>query len=491
MKVSHCYFSMRIGGVEQNLLRTLPRFLEDSQFEHELILSHGSGPLMKKLPKKLTVHILEAGSRFQDLSRRLKETDLVHLYTINHSPFYREAAFLHNTPVVDNIRNMISCPAPQRVDFIGCASQAIGNMQSAPPRVRIIPNGLEVDKNQQPDYGKFSSESPPVLLEVGRPDKIRLFTAENLVPALRRRFPDLTCHVVGREGEDSEGIIYHGEIADPRPFYRRAHFLIHFPELEPFGMTVPESYRDGVIPIAGGKGGISELIVDQKTGFYLRQPDVRTIIDKIERLIIKLREKPEKLKKLAVAGFERLLDKYSISSYLRGYEKLYADLACSARTSPLPEIKWSDDFCALFEKISFSGKDNFDWISSIDDLGGAPEERDWARLYASGKLSTARPSEVIELLSGLESKRFKTDFEYYLRRCEALAFRGKPAVALEAARSAIKTNPEIANPYFLGAELLLRQDRPRQARLLLQKFRNYAPSYPPLEAMLSKLNQIC
>jgi glycosyltransferase involved in cell wall biosynthesis len=477
---------MRIGGVEQNLLRTLPRLLAESKHEHELILSHAGGPLRDKLPDELSVHILPEGSRYKELSRLLRETDLLHMYSINHSPFYRQAAFLHNTASIDNIRNMLSCPAPQRVDAISCASRAIGNMQSAPRRVRIIPNGLSV--NSEPDYEKFNSEAAPVLIEIGRPDKIRLLKAEDIVPPLRKSFPNLCCHVLGREGEDKEGIIYHGEVENPRPFYQKAHFLIHYPELEPFGMTVPESYRDGVIPVAGGRGGISEIIRPGETGFYFPKPQLQTVIKKMEELITELKENPSELKKIARSGFELLVGKYSLDAHLDSYEQLYTEIGQKEKPELFPEIEWSDSFCRLFEKISFVDPEDFSWLADLKTFPLHSLERDWLRLHAAGKLSSSRPQLVLDLLSDLETKLFGADFEYHLRSCEALAGCGKLEEALQAAKKAAKNCPGVAEPYFIGCEILLRLGDPQRARTFLQKFKNYAPDYPPLKAMLAKLN---
>lgn len=488
-KISHCFWYMRVGGVERNFLRTLPRFMENEPHQHELILFESYGKLMSEIPDYWTVHILNDKNKLDHAYQLFGETDVVHLYPITKSVFFRTIGYLANRPQIDNIRNMMSCPDPHQVEYIGVGAKAIAKLQTAPSKVRIIPNGVDFDPEATPDLSKFSAGTPPVLIEVGRPDKRRSVRAEEFVPELHEQYPDLTCHVVGREGEDGNGILYHGLVEDPTPLYREAHFLVHYPEIEPFGMTVPEAYFHGVIPVVSGKGGIRELVEHEVTGYYLDVPTPEQIRNQLQLVLDQYKQDPQFWRPMAKKGFERLKDRYHIDHFIEGYEQLYGELE-GKRGADFPEFEWTSSFSDFFEQASIPKLEPSTAEIHQGEFTNV-QERDWTRLWKTEKLLDSAPKRALDVLDGLESNSFCSDFKHYDLRTKIQNLLGNHEQAVEAARQAIECNPEIADPYLDGTEAFVQLGDIEQAYRFLSKFEQYTTDeLNPIKDTLNKLESV-
>ncbi len=482
---------MGIGGVEQNLLRTLPVLLEDSSFEHELILSHANGELEAKLPVDLNVIHLSNNQRFSELFQLFQETDLAHLYTINRNPLFRTTAFLANLPVVDNVRNLLDVPHPRMVEVLTCASREIGDMQASPEKVKIIPNGLAVPAELQPALEKFSKEhsQSPVLVEIGRANKERRVSAEEFVPPLKEKFSGLTCHILGRQGENRGGLIYHGEVEDPVPYYQQAHFLTHFPDLEPFGMTVLEAYKYGLIPVVSGEGGIRDLVVNGETGYLLEKPDPNLVMEQLSVLLEKFVSGPRFWHQMVEAGLERLKQNYTLERHLEEYKALYRQMAerKDKHQLELPS-EWSSEFSRFFEHFAFD-KLRITAHNLPHRKFSQPLERDLARLFSAEELMESNPETALSLLQSLETN-LDADFWSLRLKNELYDAREEYEKAIDAGEKAIEVNPLNAEVYLAVAHAHLELNQLAEAVSVLQELTERVPDYEPARETLNRLRKI-
>ncbi|MGM0381616.1 MAG: glycosyltransferase [bacterium] len=485
MEVSHGYFSMQIGGVEKNFLRTMPRFLQSNEISHQLVLTHPVGPLRDRLPGDLKLKSPDHEKLFSSLYRLYQNTDVVHLYTINENPVHRLPAYLANTPIIDNPRNMITVPHSNRVTRVTCASQAIASVQDCPGKTKVIPNGVEIDKFQEPSYEKFKSGESLQLIEIGRADKKRTFRAEDFMPALNQYFPDIKCHVLGREGEDRDGIIYHGYVEEPDKFYKKSHFLTHFVEIEPFGMTPLEAYRGGAIPVVSGEGGIREIIQDSKTGYFLESPGKEEIIEQLKRIAEKFYEQPSFWIPMAQNGFELVSNQYSVNNHVDSYNSLYKRLSKINYNDKFPEVKWSVEFDKFFYQVTL-GDYEFSPEKLDRDRFSSPLERDLFRIIKTDNLLDKQPESVVEVLDNIESVPYRDHYEVWINRARAYQLIDKLERAAEAAKEALNQENDLPEPYLLLAETYIKKGDVESAMKILKKYKKREPTYEPVNEMLRK-----
>ncbi|MFB6356956.1 MAG: glycosyltransferase, partial [bacterium] len=455
---------------------------------HELLLYKGEGELIDDIPSNVTTTILTEKNRVRDAFETISKADAIHLYTINRASFFRDLAYLAGVPIIDNPRNMIDVQDPHRVEYIGCASWAIGQMQSVPSKIRIIPNGLSFDKQSSPDYQKFSEDAPPNLIEIGRPDKERVIKAEDFMPRINQFHPDVTCHVVGRNGEDQNGIVYHGEVENPEPIYEHSHFLVHHPDLEPFGMTVLESYLHGVIPIVSGEGGIKQLVSNEETGYYVEEVNETSQVNQLNRVIQQYKSDPEFWIPMARNGFEYLKENYHIDHFIERYEQLYKEL-------PEPEIStpvqnWSNSFQALYENQTT--EQDHDTIHRKD-----PEEfpnvheRNWQRLNKAERLAETGPDTAEEFLDNLEDGGWNDPFKECYLRSEIHYHREEWPESIKWASKAIEKEPTVAEPYFTLTECQVKLNQYDKALESLESFEPYVKEeFDPTKELRNSIQEL-
>jgi len=488
MRVSHCYFSMEIGGVEQNLLRTLPQFLSDSRLDHELVLTNKSGALHDRLPSDLPVRTPSKQRLFSDLYEIYSNTDIMHLYSVNENPIHRLSGYLANARIVDNPRNLTPVPNANRVNRVSCASRAIADLQDCPDRLTIIPNGIEVNENNPPTYEKFSDDCELTFVEIGRSDKERTHKAEDFMPVLKQSNPGVVCHVIGRDGENRDGIRYHGSVEDPSGLYKDAHFLTHFVETEPFGMTVLESYKYGVIPVASGDGGIRDLIDHTSTGFLLESPNKGEVIQQLRVIAERYSEDPRFWVPMAENGFEKLHGNYSLKQYSKQYIDLY-DSVSGVNSDRFPRRTWSDEFNSYFAKLTMNGEKFQNEIPKFPELPGE-FERDVGRLIECSEILQTSPNQTLNILSEVETDEFRDHFEIWEMRAHAHQLLDQYSKSIECAEKAMDHEPNLPDPYFIVADAYLNRNEIEKALEVLHSFQNRNPHYQPIRETIRKITPL-
>lgn len=119
----------------------------------------------------------------------------------------------------------------------------------------------------------------------------------------------------------SDEIQFLGQIknSDLTDYYQRSHVFV-FPTRREEGhpVTLSEAFCSGLPVVATRKGGLSELIVDGESGYYIDDDD----FDGLAYVIRKLASKPELLSKMSLEVRKLGESKFSKNAMIREYSKL-------------------------------------------------------------------------------------------------------------------------------------------------------------------------
>ncbi len=260
-------------------------------------------------------------------------------------------------------RRMISRQL-EAVDLVlGCSDYITQQVRAALPehagRCRTLLNGCDVNRFQSM---RASDSGPKRLLFMGRvsPEK----GVHVLIEAFRQvaeRYPEAELDVVGPEGVADRSFIvdisndhrvrelsrYYGSSylaalkkAVPPTLVGRVRFSGVVPHeqtpkyyaeasafvcpsvCEAFGLPVIEAMASGLPVIASSTGGIPELVTHGKTGLLVPPNDPQALASAISRLL----DDPDLCRRMAQAGRERVVSKFSwervvddLSGYLREF----------------------------------------------------------------------------------------------------------------------------------------------------------------------------
>ncbi len=118
-------------------------------------------------------------------------------------------------------------------------------------------------------------------------------------------------------------VLFTGFVSEKeKPVILAASNMFVFPsswELEGFGMTTMEALMIETPVITSGFGPQSEIVTDEETGVFFSPHTPRALADTIGQLLIK----PEKAKRLAIAGRERALALFSLPKNLQKLLSLF------------------------------------------------------------------------------------------------------------------------------------------------------------------------
>lgn len=93
-------------------------------------------------------------------------------------------------------------------------------------------------------------------------------------------------------------------------------------EAESFGLVALEAMLAKKPVIGSNHGGLTEIIVNNETGFLV-EPNNET---KLAEAISKLIENPELRKQLGEKGYQRAINEFSVATYVNKFEKLLLEL---------------------------------------------------------------------------------------------------------------------------------------------------------------------
>ncbi len=167
--------------------------------------------------------------------------------------------------------------------------------------ISVVGAGPNVDVDIERDRaGKdFTSRN---ILFVGR-DPVRkgLGVLEQAFSRIRVAFPDARLHVAGCEGQDADGITYHGRLSgEPLKalFYDSQVFVL--PSFrEPFGIALIEAMWAKCACIGSRTGAIPELIQEGVSGYLVEPGNVTQMVGGLTRLL----DNPGLIRTMAEQGY--------------------------------------------------------------------------------------------------------------------------------------------------------------------------------------------
>ncbi len=220
---------------------------------------------------------------------------------------------------------------------VACVSRAAADAARADrlERVGYFYNGVELGgRHADTDHG------PLRLLTVSQLARWKgVHHVLDAVARLRRQGIDTTLDVVGdaifgdeayreelrRRGHElglDAVVRWHGQQADPRPFYRCANVFVHLPEEpDPLPTAVLEAQAWSLPVVAADAGGVAEIVVHGETGLLTNGADGAAAAALIAGL-----QDPMLREQLGAAARERVGRVFSIERYVEAFERWLATL---------------------------------------------------------------------------------------------------------------------------------------------------------------------
>ncbi len=209
------------------------------------------------------------------------------------------AEYLPHRPIVARAARMLEGGARRLGDRVVTVSaftaEAMGMADD--PRVEVVGNGVDVASLTRRTTARERTD----LVFVGRLiDEKRVDLLIDAVAALRGRFPDLTCTIVGDGPERAtlerraaaaavdDRITFTGAVeSDALPRHLKAARILVMPSVrEGYGMAVAEAQAAGVVPVVvrAPFSAASELVRDGRDGI-IAEPTVDGLADAIGSLL--------------------------------------------------------------------------------------------------------------------------------------------------------------------------------------------------------------
>ncbi len=172
-------------------------------------------------------------------------------------------------------------------------AQKIKNLEYRIKNCQVIYPGLPIPRVGQRHTRKRNSKQIKLLF-VGvwferKGGRILL----NAYRKLRLKYPQVTLTILGELPFDvsiyrSEGVIHKNHVSyqDLLSFYRTHDILVHVPpEIEGYGMTVPEAMSYGMVPVVSDICVLPEFVEHEKSGLIVKAGSVIELEKALTRLI--------------------------------------------------------------------------------------------------------------------------------------------------------------------------------------------------------------
>jgi glycosyltransferase involved in cell wall biosynthesis len=225
----------------------------------------------------------------------------------------------------------------------------------SPDNIRVLYDGLDparVKPVRTPEALRHEYGVRPDQPVIGIVGNIRVWKGqETVVRALvevLKVHPDAVCFFVGastlgdKPYQDelnaiiakagmSANVRFTGYQSDPASFVNMMSVVIHASvEPEPFGMVVLEAMAQRR-PIVGSRaGGVVEMVIDGKTGYTFPPGDAKALAERLVELV----SDPAAAARMGEAGYQRLLDSFSIRQYMDGIHAVYRSVLAR---QPIPD----------------------------------------------------------------------------------------------------------------------------------------------------------
>ena len=294
------------------------------------------------------------------LARELKQRriDLVHLNnSIIRNHAWMVAARRAGIPCITHERG-INAAFPARAHYLGrrldaviCISQAVrDNFQSlglGDLRMHTILNGLdpgEMKVRQPADEIRAEFGLTPGRRVIGMVGTIRYWKGQDVlvraVAALRERFPDIACLLIGTASPDDGSyerqvkaqiaelglerhVIITGYRSNVADYVNALEIQVHSSTLpEPFGRVLLEAMALRKPLVASRGGAVPEIVDEGVTGLMFTPSDHADLARGLQELLIA----PERARAMGEAGYRRLVERFGIDRNVAETQKLYESL---------------------------------------------------------------------------------------------------------------------------------------------------------------------
>lgn len=292
------------------------------------------------------------------LLMKRERIDLVHLNNsiVRNHPWMM-AARLCGKPCITHERGINtyysqrSVSLGRKLNAVVCISDAVRDnfvhRGVTDLRLVTIPNGLnpfEMKPSVPPDsvYQEFGLA--PERRLIGIVGNLKHWKGQEVVlratALIRERFPNVTCLLIGDFSSDDVAyrnkineliktlqLENHAVVTGYRPnvadYVNALEFLIHASiEPEPFGRVLLEGMALRKPLVASRGGAVPEIVVNGSTGLLFTPGDDQELARAAESLL----QDPERSRRMGEAGYQRLIDHFSIERNVEQTQQLYASV---------------------------------------------------------------------------------------------------------------------------------------------------------------------
>jgi glycosyltransferase involved in cell wall biosynthesis len=368
--------SMEVGGAE-TLLMNLVRRLDRKRFAPEIVCLKEPGPLGELLASEMRVHSHMTSGKW-DLSvlpklwrvMTVPRADAVITVGAGDKMFWgRLAAHLAGVPVVASALHSTGWPdGVGRLNrmltrwtdaFIGVAEahgrHLVENERFPAEKVRVIYNGVDTDRFAPQDATEtrrsldIAPDAPVVgILAALRPEKNhRLFLAG--AQRILAQLPAAKFVVVGDGPTRAElealasqlgvaqAVRFVGMRSDVPALLAACDVVGLTSHNEAAPVSILEALGAGCPVVASDVGSVRETVLDGETGRVFPAGD----LDAYAAATIALLQDPAERRRMGVAGRRLVVDRWSLTAMVRGYEQLIQEIyEAKTRTAPaeLPTV---------------------------------------------------------------------------------------------------------------------------------------------------------
>lgn len=209
-------------------------------------------------------------------------------------------------------------------------------------KIKVIPPGVDLEKfksglDTSEIKKKYNLSGQKIILSIGRlVERKGISTLMKALKILEKSFPDFVCFIIG-EGKErkklqdftkNEGlqnkVIFTGWVPEKQlPLYYNLSEVFVFPsyssleevKIEGFGIVTLEAASCGKPIVAARTGGITDAVIDGKTGLFFEPLNEVELAEKIEKLL----KNPELARKLGEQGRKRVEREFSWLEIARKY----------------------------------------------------------------------------------------------------------------------------------------------------------------------------
>ena len=163
------------------------------------------------------------------------------------------------------------------------------------PHYRLLPgSGVNLDRFKFVEYPKEGVLKFVIICRIQKEKGIEEYLAASKI--IKQKYKNTEFHVIGgydedyqKEVEDAQAkdyIIYHGPVADVRPYLEQMHCLINPSYHEGMSNVILESNALGRPSIASDCMGCNDIISNGYNGFLVKVADADDLARQIERFIL-------------------------------------------------------------------------------------------------------------------------------------------------------------------------------------------------------------